>query len=683
MRRLDIQGLRAIAVLTVVADHAGIGLLSGGFIGVDVFFVLSGFLITSLLVKEADREGRISLLGFYARRARRILPAATVVLLAILAFAAATLSYLRVERIATDVGWAAVFLANIRFADLGTDYFAEGLPPSPVQHYWSLAVEEQFYLVWPPLLMLVLWLAGRRTARRLGTRPVAAVAAVVAALGVASFAWSVHLLGDNQTAAYFSSLGRAWELAVGALLAVVASRFERMPTTLRWVLSGGGLAAIMVAAVGYDASTSFPGPAALLPVLGTAAVLAAGIGVDAVGPARVLTVRPLTWIGDLSYSWYLWHWPVLVLWEAQAVGPVGWLETTALVGLSLLLAIGSYHLIENPVRRNRWVAARQRRALALWPLALGMVVAGMFASQAVAEQRLAERLDANAEFLDLRDGDLGVRQELRASIVAADEADTVPFPLTDLDMVSELEQDLWNVSFGCNAQQPRSSVELCPIGDSEAERTAVVIGDSHMGQWLPALDELGAEHGYRVVPLIKFGCSPFAVDITWGGRDYHECTDFRAWATEQVAELEPEVVVVGSRGLQRNMTVPAEERAAAWTEGVTETVRTLEELTDEVVVIGDVPPLGVDPIECVTDASATMATCTTAAEERVLEANRLTEAAARELGVRYVDVADLVCVGGRCPAVAGGLMVYANDDHLSRTWVRHVTPKVAERLGWT
>ncbi|WP_141014897.1 acyltransferase family protein [Nocardioides sambongensis] len=244
MRRLDIQGLRAIAVLTVVADHAGVGPLSGGFVGVDVFFVLSGFLITSLLVREADRSGRISLLGFYARRARRILPAATLVLVATLAFAAATLSYLRVERIATDVGWSAVFLANVHFSRLGTDYFAEGLPPSPVQHYWSLAVEEQFYLVWPPLLMLVLWLTGRRAAERAGAgerrRIEGPVAIVVAVLGVASFAWSVHLLGDNQTAAYFSSLGRAWELAVGALLAVLAARLERMPTALRWVLSGAG-----------------------------------------------------------------------------------------------------------------------------------------------------------------------------------------------------------------------------------------------------------------------------------------------------------------------------------------------------------------------------------------------------------------------------------------------------------
>ncbi len=418
-------------------------------------------------------------------------------------------------------------------------------------------------------------------------------------------------------------------------------------------------------------------------MLGTAAVIAAGIGVDAVGPSKVLTTRPLTWIGDLSYSWYLWHWPVLVLWAAQAEGPVGWLETSALVGVSLLLAMASYHLVENPIRHNRWVAARQRRALALWPAAIGVVLLGMFGSQAVAEQRLDERLDANAQYLDLRDGDLPVRHELRDSVAAAEEGEPVPFPLTDLDMVPELETDLWNYSYACNAQQSWTQVRLCPVGDPEADRTAVVVGDSHMGQWLPAFDELGAEHGYRVVPLIKFGCSPFAVEITWGGRDYHECSDFRGWVADQVAEIRPDVVLIGSRGLQRNMTVPVADRPAAWSSGVRETVATFEESAGEVVLVGDVPPLDVDPIECVTDAAATMASCIADAEARVVQANELTEEVAADLGVRYVAVADLACVEGRCPAVAGGLMVYANDDHLSRTWVRHVTPEVGERLGWS
>jgi hypothetical protein len=218
------------------------------------------------------------------------------------------------------------------------------------------------------------------------------------------------------------------------------------------------------------------------------------------------------------------------------------------------------------------------------------------------------------------------------------------------------------------------------VGDPDAERLLVVTGDSHMGQWLPALDQIGQDAGYRVLPLLKFGCTPYDVELTTGGRAYTECHDFRDWVLEQVRELEPDLVVVGGRGLQRNMAVPPEERADAWTAGVTSTVEALEPHAGRVLVVGDVPPLAADPIECLTDTRATMATCTTPADPRVLEANRLTSAAADGAGVRFVGLSDLSCLRDRCTAVAGGLMVYANPDHLSMAWVEHVTPQVRDRL---
>jgi peptidoglycan/LPS O-acetylase OafA/YrhL len=678
--RRDIQGLRAIAVITVIADHAGVGFLAGGYVGVDVFFVLSGFLITSLLVREAERSGRIGLLGFYARRARRILPAATVVLVATLAFTAAQLSYTRVQQVTTDVGWASAFLANVRFSTLGTDYFAEGLPPSPVQHYWSLAVEEQFYLVWPLLLLGLVLLARRRSAGRTHLHLGLAVA-VVAVLSVASFTWSLHLTGDNQTTAYFSSAGRAWELGIGALLAVAASRLRGTTAWVRWVLAAGGLAAVLTAVVAFDATTRFPGWAVLLPVLGTAAVIAAGIGTDAVGPARVLVARPLTWVGDISYSWYLWHWPVLVLWGARETGGVSGRETAVLVAVSLLLAVASYHLVENPLRRNRWLGARHRRALVLWPVALAMVVGAVFGARLLSEHRLAHRFDANAQYLALRDEHLPVPAQLQTSLEQADAADPVAFPLTDVDMVGALSEDLWNSRYDCSATHDESQADLCPVGAPDGDRLIVVIGDSHMGQWLPALDTIGQEGGYRVLPLVKYGCAPYDVPLRTGGRSYTECQDFRDWALQQVTQLKPDVVVIGGRGLQGNMAVPVGERPDVWTAGVAATIQTLAPLTSRLIVVGDVPALDVDPIGCLTDARATMATCTTPVDPRTPEANRLTSAAARGAGVPFLDLSDLACLRGRCPAVAGGLMVYANADHLSMAWVRHVTPEVRSRLG--
>lgn len=688
MKRLDIQGLRALAVLTVVADHAGLGAFAGGYVGVDVFFVVSGFLITGLLVRETEVRGRVRLLDFYARRARRILPAATVVLVATLAFSALFLGYLRVQRVAADVGWSAAFLANVRFADLGTDYFAEGLPPSPVQHYWSLAVEEQFYLVWPVLLLALVALSrrGRRGDVDADGTPVrvaprwGAVAAFLGLLCAVSFVWSVQLVGDDRTAAYFSSPARAWELGVGALLALAGMRVARLPHALRGALAAGGLVAIAVAVLAYDDATPFPGYAALLPVLGTAALLAAGTGSEPVGPARVLTWRPLTWIGDLSYSWYLWHWPVLVLWEARHPGQVGWLETTALVALSLGLAVATYHLVENPVRHQRWLGARTGRGLVLWPAALAVTVVAILGAQAVSERRLDSRLSANEQYLALRDDDVAVRDQLRASLKAADVGAPVAYPLTDLDQIDDLRDDRWHLRYRCHAAKTASSVRICPVGDPEADRDMVVIGDSHVGQWLPALDDIGRQRGYRVVPLVKLGCTPFDVPVKWDDLPYTECTTFRTWVRDRVAELDPALVVVGSRGLQRNITVPEAEREAAWRAGAVTTLQGLAPHAGRLVVLADVPALGTDPVECVTDPRATMTRCTTTADPRVLTANRLTADAAREVGATFVEVDRLACLDRRCPAVAGGRMVYANADHLSVAWARRVAVELDDRL---
>ena len=248
-------------------------------------------------------------------------------------------------------------------------------------------------------------------------------------------------------------------------------------------------------------------------------------------------------------------------------------------------------------------------------------------------------------------------------------------------MVGALAKDLWNYRYRCNATYDESQTRLCPVGDRDSRHLLVVLGDSHVGEWLPALDTIGRQDGYRVLPLIKYGCAAYDVDLDYGGRPWTECQDFRAWATREVAALHPDVVVLGGRGLQRNMAAPVDQRAGAWTTGVTTTLHTLAPLTRRLVVLGDVPALGVDPIGCLTDTHATMATCTTRVAPRITEANELTSRTARLDGADYVGLSDLACLRGRCPVVAGGLMVYANDDHLSMAWVAHVTPEFRHRLG--
>ena len=384
-RRLDVQGIRAVAVGLVILGHAGVPWLGGGYIGVDVFFVVSGFLITSLLIGEAAASGRVRLGAFYARRARRILPAATVVLVATTLYSAAVLSAARAERVADDALWSAFFAANVHFAAVGTDYFAEGHATSPLQHFWSLAVEEQFYLVWPGLLAVIVLIQRPRLR--------SVLVGVVAALCVSSFVWSVVLEDRSVTAAYFSSPARVWELGIGALLALTSDRLRIGQRTAE-LLAGIGLTAIVVPAVVLGRVSTYASWQLVVPVLGTAALLTAGAGGRRVGVARLLTNRPMQWVGDASYSLYLWHWPVLILGAAYAGATVSPMESAGLVTIAVALGCLSYYLVEAPFRRSRTAWAGPRRGLLLWPFAVGATVASTIWSghlAAVAEQEQVQR----------------------------------------------------------------------------------------------------------------------------------------------------------------------------------------------------------------------------------------------------------------------------------------------------
>jgi peptidoglycan/LPS O-acetylase OafA/YrhL len=368
--RPDVEGLRAIAVLLVVLEHAGVPLMRGGYVGVDVFFVLSGFLITGLLLREHERLGQVSLPEFYARRVRRILPASTLVLVSTVAATFALLGTNRAIRVATDGQWASLFAANVRLIEQGTNYLSAQLPPSPLQHYWSLAVEEQFYLVWPALVWLVIAVTG---GQRLRTALVGVLAGIIAA----SLAWSVWQTSRDGTVAYFSPLTRAWELAAGALLAVAVPVLLRCPAHLGVACSMAGLLAIVAAGVLFDGNTPIPGYAVALPVGGAFLAVAGGTIAPARGLECLLATRPLQWLGKRSYAWYLWHWPVLAIAAGRIGHPLTVLENVGLCLLALGVAAISFALVEHPIHRSSRLLSRTP-----WlSVALGAVlVVGSFAA---------------------------------------------------------------------------------------------------------------------------------------------------------------------------------------------------------------------------------------------------------------------------------------------------------------
>src|SRR5215217_6727615 len=353
--RADVEGLRAVGVVAVVAYHAELGPVRGGFVGVDVFYVLSGFLITGLLWEELDGTGRLRFGAFYARRARRLLPAAVLVLLVTLVASSLWLSLLQVPVVARDAAAAALYVANYRFALQRTDYLADA-SPSPLQHYWSLGVEEQFYLLWP-VLLLVVFVAGRR----LRTPSSAGAVAVLALAGAGSLALSLRLTAVSEPWAFFSLPTRAWELAAGGLVALSASTLRRLPGVAAATLGWLGLEAIAWSITRFSAATPFPGAAALFPVGGTAA----GFAAPRLGPGRVLGWRPLQAAGKLSYSWYLWHWPLLILAPVVAGHALRLGQRLGLAAASGLLALATVKLVEDPVRFSPRLRARPSRSLAL------------------------------------------------------------------------------------------------------------------------------------------------------------------------------------------------------------------------------------------------------------------------------------------------------------------------------
>ena len=369
--RPDIQAMRALAVLLVVLYHADIPGVHGGFLGVDVFFVISGFVITNVLLREKASKGTTSIPGFYARRIRRILPAATVVLIATVFATYHWLSYITGAINANDAKYVAAFVGNFRFASLGTQYFTATQPPSTLQQFWSLAVEEQFYLVWP-LLFLLITLPWKKFS------PVPRlITALTIVIGV-SLAWCIIETQQNEVWAFFSPLTRAWELALGAMLAVVGPHLRGRAPRSGVILGAIGLVTVLLCTWFYSTSTLWPGSAVIIPVLATGAIIAGGSlrGTDSFG--RFTTFPPVQWLGNISYSLYLVHWPVIAIATQYAIAPLPLRSEIELVLLSVALAGVLYYAMENPIRRSRWLSNRRGVTFIIGAVLIGLSFAAIY-----------------------------------------------------------------------------------------------------------------------------------------------------------------------------------------------------------------------------------------------------------------------------------------------------------------
>jgi peptidoglycan/LPS O-acetylase OafA/YrhL len=712
--RVDIEGLRAVAVLAVVLYHAAVPGLPGGFVGVDVFFVVSGFLITGLLWREVVSTGTVRLARFYGARARRLLPAGITVLVVVAVASAWWLPPLQARSVLSDALASAVYAGNYRFALRGTDYLAADGPASPFQHYWSLGVEEQFYLFWPALLIAAAWIVRcgaasirRRGAHRLVSPRPAVTPALLALIGVAvvSFAVSLHWTHKAPPWAFFSLPSRAWELAIGGLVALSVPVWRRLPSVLAAVAGWAGLVLILLGCLRLGSSTAYPGAAALLPVLGTALVITGGCVQPWGGVGAVLSVWPLRQVGRYSYSWYLWHWPVLVLAPVIVGHALGLGVGLAAVALSAGLAVLTTHAIEDPLRFAAALRRSPARSLLLGGGTTAVGVAGSLlvlvavpvpvgSGAAVRAPRLsmpaAPSVPASGSGSPAMPSSGAAQSSLQAltaqvqALVAAS-ADTqaVPSNLTPslADAAADKALPFRN---GCLLTWTAVNQGSCAFGDTASSTTVALIGDSHATQWFPTLEQIAQQRQWRLETLTKTTC-PLLLDLPlrspYLGREYTECEQWRTRILGRIQAERPAVVILGmSRRYAQDFHFTM--YGPQWLSSLTQTVAAIRATGAVVLVLGPIP----DPLLTVpTCLSAHLDSATACNPDRARAINAAgiaaEQAATATGGGHYAELTSLFCTVIRCPVIVGNNLVFRDDNHLTISYAQWLAPVISIEIS--
>ena len=685
--RSDIEGLRAVAVIAVVFFHAGLPGVGGGYIGVDVFFVVSGFLITGLLWREASTTGAVGLATFYGARARRLLPAAVTVIVATCVASVVLLPPLQARSVIGDGIASALYAGNYRFAIQGTDYLTADAPPSPLQHYWSLGVEEQFYLLWPALIIGTAWLLAR-LARRTGvgaSRSVVPYVLVLGVLATVSFMVSLAWTDTWPSWAYFSLPTRAWELAVGGLIALTATAWRHLPGPSAAVVGWGGLALIVVTCTQIGEETPYPGTTALLPVLGTALVIGAGCATTELGVGRVLSKPAMRAIGRLSYSWYLWHWPVLLLAPALVGQPLGLAGRLAMVVVSFVLAILTLHLVENPVRFATSLTASAQRSLVAGGVLTALAVAACLVLLMVSPVPVGQGTAAAPVAIAPAAPTVGapppmsVRDQVLAAVAKSAAGGPVPANLTPA--LSAIAKPDVFVN-GCVLSWRDVAQPDCVSGDAAAPTTVALVGDSHAAMWQPALEPYAQERHWRLETMSKVLC-PFLdlpTNSPYLGRKFTECEQWRGSVMARLFKEKPQVIVLDmSRRYGADFGFTSYDQA--WLDRLTLVVKTLRRTGAKVLVASQVPdPHGTVPT-CVSAHMDNAIACAPSRADGLNDAGMAAESAATAAGGgQYMNLSELFCTAGRCPVIVGNTLVFRDDNHITTEYARVLAPLLTEMI---
>jgi peptidoglycan/LPS O-acetylase OafA/YrhL len=646
--RPDIEGLRGVAILLVVLFHAGVPALAGGFVGVDVFFVLSGFFITGLLVREVEDTGTVDVNGFWGKRALRLLPALLLVLGVTLAMV--MLLYAPIDRpFVADISRSvALYSGNIEFARNDVNYFSSG--QNPLLHTWSLAVEEQFYIVWPLLVLLGAYaFMSRRDAITdadgSGRKKLLIGMAVIGAL---SFGASMWLTQSAQPWAFFGMPTRIWEFALGGAVAMMLGGSTEYSDQAAWI-QAGGLIAVLAAVFLYDKGTPYPGIAAALPAIGTVGLVAGGHRARTSFVSRALSVEPLQFLGRMSYAWYLWHWPLVGL--GGVLNPeVGVMGKLAWSGVALGLAWLTYWFIEQPARNG----GRLSRIPARWlgPAALGVSFAA-----------------AGASHLALSAANNRVLQRDQKIFWAARE--------------DRVGGDCWANTLD-DYQGP------CVLGDPNSSTVLALLGDSHAQHWTAGLDRAGKEHGWKILAMVKGGCPVAEVPEMLKGRRaqwYAQCARFREAMVQRIVAMKPSAVILSN--WDHYVAMPGQGSywglpASAWQRGLRRTYNRFTAAGIETIVIRGTPRTWFDVPSCLSRKAAGLPFGRSCSYERassfVPAAITAQTNAARGLPVEFVDMNDQICATKTCGTMRGGVVMFTDDNHLTATFSASLSGSLGDRI---
>jgi peptidoglycan/LPS O-acetylase OafA/YrhL len=665
--RPDIQGMRALAVGMVVVYHLYPSLLTGGFAGVDVFFVISGFLITGHLLREYRKTGKVALLDFWGRRAKRLVPAAALVLTATWVASRFLLPATRLADTAAQIRASALYFQNWQLAWDAVDYLNANNPASPVQHFWSLSVEEQFYLGWPLLFLLaglVALTAGQAVRRARGHQAAFLLAAAVVA---GSLWYSVYYTRVNPAGAYFVTTTRIWELGLGGLLALLPGRLSRRLSRFG-LLGWAGLGLVIASAFALSGTTAFPGALALLPAGGAAALILGGSAAGRFGPHRLMSARPMVFIGGISYSLYLWHWPIIVLWTAWSGRAVTLASGLVIVAVSIALSWLTRIWVEDKVRTASLLAGHGWRSVST---ALVAVVPVVLVSLYIAGEPAPW------------EGHLG--PDYPGAAALADKTTKVkPAPVLPPPASIALPV-YWQQ--GCLVPTSSATPIECVYGDTtNPVLTVALVGDSMAGDWFTPLESIAVKRHWKLVTDLHSVCplsstlmitpdvgGPYTSCHTWGKTVVHDL----------VTSIRPDVVITSDFPGLATVGHPGGGAAAQADigAGMAQYWKQLQSHGISVVAIRESPDVGLNIPDCLARNPSAPARCSVPKAKAIVRDPPTEYAALATAGtVPVIDMDSLICGPVDCPPVVGNVLVYQDNHHLTSTYALTTAPYLEKRL---